>query len=142
MTMFLRDLMDRFDQLSLRERIIVLIAALLVIAYIWDSAFMRPLDRERKGRLQQIEALRSEVSGLEQSIEALAAQGAAQPPAGDRTTAETLAARVLPLEHRCYPLALALLASGRARVAGERVTVADEVAGERLILHPLLRGER
>ena len=29
MTLFLRDLMDRFDQLSLRERVIVLIATLL-----------------------------------------------------------------------------------------------------------------
>ena len=65
MTLFLRDLMDRFDQLSLRERVIVLIAALLLIALIWDSAFMGPLDRERKGRLQQIDALRAEVSGLE-----------------------------------------------------------------------------
>ena len=46
----------------------------------------------------------------------------------------TLAARVLEVEHRCYPLALAGLASGRLTVAGERVR-----GGEgRLILHPSL----
>ena len=55
-------------------------------------------------------------------------------------TAERLAARVLEVEHRCYPRALALLASGRARVEGERVAVAGETAGERLVLHPLLGG--
>ena len=74
MIMFLRDLMDRFDQLSLRERIIVLIATLLLVAYVWDQFFMFPLDKERKGRLQQIEALRAEVTGLESSIETLVAQ--------------------------------------------------------------------
>ena len=37
--------------------------------------------------------------------------------------ADTLAARVLAAEHRCYPAALRLIAEGRARVEGERVTV-------------------
>jgi phosphoribosylglycinamide formyltransferase-1 len=58
-------------------------------------------------------------------------QGAAPVLPGE--TEATLAARVLELEHRCYPLALRLLASGRARIDGERVVVADEVAGERLL---------
>ena len=38
-------------------------------------------------------------------------------------TPETLAARVLALEHRCYPQALELVASGRARVVDERVLI-------------------
>ena len=46
----------------------------------------------------------------------------------------TLAARVLEVEHRCYPLALAGLASGRLTVAGERVRGGER----RLILHPSL----
>lgn len=41
-------------------------------------------------------------------------------------TPETLAARVLEAEHRIYPQALALVASGKARVAGERVVSGDE----------------
>lgn len=36
---------------------------------------------------------------------------------------DTLAARVLEVEHRCYPLALDLVASGRARVVDERVVI-------------------
>jgi phosphoribosylglycinamide formyltransferase 1 len=38
-------------------------------------------------------------------------------------TVETLAARVLQAEHRCYPLALELVASGRAHVVDERVLI-------------------
>ena len=52
---------------------------------------------------------------------------------GDEETA--LAARVLELEHRCYPLALEQLASGALKLQGEQV----RGPGQRLILHPLLR---
>lgn len=53
-------------------------------------------------------------------------------------TEERLAARVLELEHRCYPAAVTLLLSGRCRVEGETLGVADERPGERLFLHPSL----
>jgi phosphoribosylglycinamide formyltransferase-1 len=63
-------------------------------------------------------------------------QGAVPVLPGD--TEAILAARVLELEHRCYPLSLELLAAGRLRVDGETVVVAGERPGERLLLHPLL----
>lgn len=37
--------------------------------------------------------------------------------------ADALATRVLELEHRCYPLALKLIAEGRVRIVGERVLI-------------------
>jgi phosphoribosylglycinamide formyltransferase-1 len=49
----------------------------------------------------------------------------------------TLAARVLEAEHRAYPLALALVASGRARVNGERVEIEDAGAPDAALLNPL-----
>ncbi|SON56324.1 Phosphoribosylglycinamide formyltransferase [Hartmannibacter diazotrophicus] len=51
------------------------------------------------------------------------AQGAVPVLASD--DAATLAARVLGAEHRIYPLALRLVASGRARVEGEKVVCED-----------------
>jgi phosphoribosylglycinamide formyltransferase-1 len=48
--------------------------------------------------------------------------------------APSLAARVLEVEHRCYPLALELLASGVVTVSGDRILG----HGPRLLLHPLL----
>jgi phosphoribosylglycinamide formyltransferase 1 len=47
----------------------------------------------------------------------------------------TLAARVLELEHRCYPLALEQVASGAVGVDGERVSG----GGPHLVVHPALR---
>lgn len=49
--------------------------------------------------------------------------GQAAVPVLSGDTAEALAARVLEVEHRIYPLALALVASGRATVRGEVVEI-------------------
>jgi phosphoribosylglycinamide formyltransferase 1 len=52
-------------------------------------------------------------------------------------TEDSLAARVLTLEHRCYPLALELVAAGRARVADERVTIDGAAAPDLTLINPL-----
>lgn len=44
-------------------------------------------------------------------------------PVLDGDDAERLGARVLAAEHRCYPLAVRLIAEGRVRVANERVII-------------------
>jgi phosphoribosylglycinamide formyltransferase-1 len=57
-------------------------------------------------------------------------------PVHAEDSAETLAARVLEAEHRCYPLALELVASGRARVEDERVLIAGATAPAALVVNP------
>jgi phosphoribosylglycinamide formyltransferase 1 len=52
-------------------------------------------------------------------------------------TEERLAARVLAVEHRCYPLALELVASGRARVEDERVVIDRAAAADQVLINPL-----
>ncbi len=51
-------------------------------------------------------------------------------------TAETLAARVLAVEHRIFPRALALLADGRLRVEGQRTTVVGADAPDPIVPLP------
>jgi phosphoribosylglycinamide formyltransferase-1 len=56
-------------------------------------------------------------------------------PVLDRDTPETLAERVLAVELRLYPLALALVAGGKVSIAGERVQgEAASAPGARLIV--------
>ncbi|MBP0574705.1 hypothetical protein J8J27_28755, partial [Mycobacterium tuberculosis] len=71
----------------------------------------------------------------EMDVGPIVAQGAVPVLSGD--TADTLAARVLTVEHRIYPLALALIASGRARVEAERVVVDDGGGGDAVLISPL-----
>jgi phosphoribosylglycinamide formyltransferase-1 len=49
---------------------------------------------------------------------------------------DSLAARVLDTEHRCYPIALELVASGRARVINGRVMIAGAVVPDAVLLNP------
>jgi phosphoribosylglycinamide formyltransferase-1 len=56
------------------------------------------------------------------------AQGAVPVVPGD--TVETLSARLLAVEHQVYPMALKLVASGRARVIDDRVVIDGEEPGE------------
>jgi phosphoribosylglycinamide formyltransferase 1 len=51
-------------------------------------------------------------------------------------TPQSLAARVLNAEHRCYPLALDLVASGRARVEGESVVIEGAGATDAIMINP------
>ena len=51
-------------------------------------------------------------------------------------TVEALAARVLEAEHRCYPLALELVASGRVRVVDERVVIAGAKTPATVLISP------
>lgn len=46
-------------------------------------------------------------------------------PVLDNDSAETLGARVLEIEHKIYPRALALVASGKTRLKGQRVAIVN-----------------
>ncbi|HET6160448.1 MAG TPA: phosphoribosylglycinamide formyltransferase [Dongiaceae bacterium] len=63
------------------------------------------------------------------------AQAAVPVLPGDDESA--LAARVLHAEHRLYPLALRLIAEGKARVEGERVVIADASFAADTLFNPL-----
>lgn len=51
-------------------------------------------------------------------------------------TADVLADRILEAEHKIYPDALALVASGKAQVVGERVRINGEVNQQMMLLSP------
>jgi phosphoribosylglycinamide formyltransferase-1 len=57
-------------------------------------------------------------------------------PVRQDDTPDSLAARVLALEHRCYPLALELVAAGRTRVVDERVVIASGSAPDLALINP------
>lgn len=64
--------------------------------------------------------------------------GQAAVPVLSSDTAEDLAARVLAAEHRLYPAALALIASGKAVVEAEKVVIREEVNLAPALYSPML----
>src|SRR5262245_54932407 len=57
-------------------------------------------------------------------------------PVREGETADTLAARVLTVEHRIYPLALKLVAQGRIRIVDGRCSVEGGAASEGFLMSP------
>lgn len=51
-------------------------------------------------------------------------------------TADSLQARIQTVEHRCYPLALRLVAEGKVEVDGERVRIHDDGGAETRLVSP------
>lgn len=58
----------------------------------------------------------------------------------DDDTAETLAARVIRIEHRIYPEALRLLATGRLQLDGDRCTTKGSAATDHTLIAPAVEG--
>jgi phosphoribosylglycinamide formyltransferase-1 len=65
------------------------------------------------------------------------AQAAVPVHPGD--TADTLAARVLAAEHRLYPMALGLVATGKARMENGRAVIEGATAPAEAVFNPALR---
>lgn len=79
MKLWWRDLLDRVDAFSLRERVLVLLALLALIGIVWDSALMRPLETSRKRLQPEVANLRAEVDRINSTIEELADKGGLDP---------------------------------------------------------------
>ena len=62
--------------------------------------------------------------------------GQAAVPVLSEDTPESLAARVLAVEHRLYPACLRLVAEGRAQVVGERVVLPEDPNGAAVLIQP------
>ena len=60
-------------------------------------------------------------------------------PVRDDDTAEALAARILGVEHRIYPEALRLLASGRLKLEGDRCRIEGGAAAGESLISPMAK---
>ncbi len=61
-------------------------------------------------------------------------------PVHDGDDEATLAARVLAAEHRCFPLAVRLIAERRVRVVDERVITKGAISADDMLINPMPEG--
>lgn len=110
MKLWWRDVLDRIDALSLRERVLVLLAALALIAVLWDSLLMRPVERSRKRMEPDVAALRAEVERLHAAITELADQRGGDPNAVLRARVQQERTGISDLDRQLGGLTSALIA--------------------------------
>lgn len=86
----LKQLEEKVDSLTVRERAMIMLGVLAIIYFVWDGFFMRPLDVQHSRTSAQLETKRAELSGLNfQLQEAIAAQQI-DPDAENRAKLERL----------------------------------------------------
>lgn len=93
MTAALAKLRDRVDALTLRERVLVLGAAIVVLVGLWEAVLAAPLDAREARVSQRIEQSRERIAELNRAIET-AAQGISEGMPAQTNRLEALRERV------------------------------------------------
>ncbi|RFF28285.1 MULTISPECIES: type II secretion system protein M [unclassified Wenzhouxiangella] len=75
----LKQLAERVNALSLRERALVLLAAFAVIFLIWDFTAMQPLNQRQEAVRTELQSVRERVDELTRNLQQLAAERGRDP---------------------------------------------------------------
>jgi len=59
----------RFNLLSVRERVLIVVAAVAAIVALWDMLLMQPLDAKRKTLTAEVDTLQSGIAAMSQAME-------------------------------------------------------------------------
>jgi len=94
----IRQLMDKIDALTVRERGMILLAVLAVIVFVWDMFLMQPLDARQQRLQSQLEMKRAEVQALNIELQQLVSELSEDPNAANRARRETLREELAALE--------------------------------------------
>lgn len=77
-------LQTRVDALSLRERAIIFIAVAAILFMIWNALLMTPLDQQQRDMLKQLQAIRAEITALDDQALAIMAEHNVDPNRAER----------------------------------------------------------
>ncbi|QOC23839.1 type II secretion system protein M [Wenzhouxiangella sp. AB-CW3] len=121
----LKQLAERINALSLRERALLMLTALAVVFLLWDTFLMRPVSERHERAQEQLSTIRERVDSLTDSIQELAGERRRDPDAELRQRHEQLTTEIEALESRLSRM------HGGVATARQSVTVLASLLGER-----------
>ena len=77
-------LAERINGLQLRERVLLLGAALMLTSYLWDKVYLQPLDARRQALLAQVQSASDSLQRVEKTAEEWVATASVDPDAAAR----------------------------------------------------------
>lgn len=138
-------LRDRIDALSLRERVLVFLAIVAVVTYLWHALFMTPLGNRQDQLQQQVEDLRNRVAEINNSIAEVIESRRRDPDAERRARLSQLEDEINALDERLAGLTGELIEPRRMAHVLEQILESQSglelVALESLEPRPLLEDE-
>lgn len=123
---YINDIMEKIDDLSVRERAAIFIAVLAVIFFVWDTYLMASLDsRERilKSQLQQIQA---EQTALNAELRVLIERSRGDPNAHNRERLASLRQEVESVKQEVFKSTRHLISPDRMASVLEDVLIRTE----------------
>lgn len=94
----LKQLAEKVDSLTVRERAMILLGVLAIIYFAWDGLFMRPLDIQHNRTSAQLETKRAELGGLNFQLQEAIAARQLDPDAENRAKLERLRQEIAVLD--------------------------------------------
>lgn len=77
----LQALMQKVDDMTLRERGLVFLSLVFVVYLLWSTALMGPLEKEQQALLKRMNQMQSEITTLEHQIQGIISRGKRDPDA-------------------------------------------------------------
>jgi MSHA biogenesis protein MshJ len=94
----IKQLEEKVDSLTVRERAMILLGVLAVIYFAWDIFFMRPLDVQHTRMAAQLETKRAELGGMNIQLRDAIAARQVDPDAENRIKLESLRNEIAALD--------------------------------------------
>ncbi|MDQ2069874.1 type II secretion system protein GspM [Natronospira bacteriovora] len=136
---------DRIDALSLRERVLIFMAAAAVLAFLWNAVFMEPLNQRRELAQERVGDLRDRIHQTNDSIATIIRAREGDPDARNRERLAALQDELSALDGRLAALTGDLIEPTRMAVMLERILERQQglelISLRSLEPRPLLRDE-
>lgn len=104
---------DKVDSLSIRERAMVLLAVIAVLAFVWDIFFMAPLDARQSRVQSQLETERAQLSALNIQVRQAIARQGKDPDAENRERLADLREQLSTMDENIQDTATDMIAPAR-----------------------------
>ena len=127
----LKELLARIDSLSIRERGIILLAALCLMYYAWIQLFMQPLSVRERNLGYAIQQRKADEITLNADIQTIIARSRLDPNQESREKVEALHAELAAIENRVRHTTEHLVAPDR--MAGVLRTILNQTGGLNLL---------
>ena len=145
MSQRLRQMRDRVDAMSLRERVLVFLAAAAVVAYLWHALFMNPLSQRQDIAQERVGNLRDSVAQINSSISDTVRARESDPDASRRARLNELEGELAVLDERLAAMTGDLIEPLQMAVVLERILERQQglelMSLRALEPRPLLRDE-
>lgn len=142
----IQQIISKIDAMTVRERILLMVAIVTVIFVLWDNLFLRSLEQKRKQLNSQITAINKQIAGVDTQIQKVVGMFSIDPDKNTRAEVLALKNEMKSIDSKLKELTLGLIPPNRMASVLQDVLVTNTrlrlVSVKSLPARPLLVEDR